>query len=349
MGLPRVLIDLNKLTHNVQRLNGRAQAAGIKLTGVVKGLAGDHRTIKAIIDGGITEIGDSRLENLERVKGIKSVRKVMLRLPSLAQIDSVAALTDCSLNAEQESIRRLDAAASRGIHEIILMIDLGDRREGILAEGLFELCRFCKRLQHIKVLGLGTNFACFGGAIPTAPKFQQLLALAAMVRQELRLPIEVISGGNSSSLPLLYDGSMPRGINNLRVGEALLLGRETLAGNDLPDLYQDIFVIEAEVVQSQFKPNQAEGPVGRDAFGRIPRLPELEAGPRMLLNIGQQDTDLNGLRPLNPDLRVLGGSSDYLVLAGEKVLTVGSRVAFIPNYWGLLAAMTSPYVAKEYR
>ena len=162
--------------------------------------------------------------------------------------------------------KRASAAWTRRLHEelheIILMIDLGDRREGILAEGLFELCRFCKRLQHIKVLGLGTNFACFGGAIPTAPKFQQLLALAAMVRQELRLPIEVISGGNSSSLPLLYDGSIPPGINNLRVGEALLLGRETLTGNDLPDLYQDVFVIEAEVCNrslSLIKPRGRSG------------------------------------------------------------------------------------------
>jgi predicted amino acid racemase len=176
-----------------------------------------------------------------------------------------------------------------------------------------------------------------------------LTALAEQLRAEFQWPLPFVSGGNSSSLPLLYGQQLPSGITHLRVGEGILLGRETLLGTQLPDLFPDVFYVEAEILQVQWKPGQAAGLVGRDAFGRKPAVPELQAGPRLLLGIGEQETPLSGLTPLEPGITILGGSSDYMVAATEEPYQVGQTVRFAPNYWSLLALFSSRYVTREYR
>ncbi|HBE79986.1 MAG TPA: alanine racemase, partial [Firmicutes bacterium] len=179
-------------------------------------------------------------------------------------------------------------------------------------------------------------------------KLDKLVTLANIIEAELGVTLDYISGGNSSSLPLLYSGTLPTGINHLRIGEGMLLGRETLTGNLLPDLFRDAFVVEAEIIQAQWKPAEPDGETGLDAFGRKPELPKVEPGIRLLVNLGHQDTPLSGLAPLDPGLTVLGGSSDYLVMAAKDRLKVGQVVRFLPNYWSLLGLMTSPYVEKVY-
>ncbi|HBF36472.1 MAG TPA: alanine racemase, partial [Firmicutes bacterium] len=141
---------------------------------------------------------------------------------------------------------------------------------------------------------------------------------------------------------------LPSGVNHLRIGEGIFLGRETLAGSFLPELFQDAFVVEAEVIEAQWKPAEPDGEIGLDAFGRKPDMPKVEAGMRFLLNLGHQDTPLSGLTPMNPTLTVMGGSSDYLVMAAQSSIKVGEVIRFLPNYWSLLGLMTSPYVAKVY-
>jgi predicted amino acid racemase len=117
---------------------------------------------------------------------------------------------------------------------------------------------------------------------------EKLVGLVDYLKGECQLPIEYVSGGNSSSLKLLYDGLIPPGINHLRIGEGILLGRETLTGSYLPDLYHDAFIVEAEVIQAQYKPAVPDGEVGLDAFGRVPSISVKEPGIRLLLNLGHQ-------------------------------------------------------------
>jgi len=348
--LPRILIDLTKLTRNYLVIKERCARAGITLTAVVKGVAGDRKIYEALVNSGMTEAGDSRLENLRRLNIFLGVKKVLLRLPAINRPTEVLNCADLSLNAEAATLERLDSRCrSLGKeHEVFLMVDSGDLREGVFPFEIPELAKVCRNLKMIKVTGIGTNFSCFAGMKPSIAKFRILTDLADGLREEFRLPIDYVSGGNSSSLPLLYQGLLPEGINHLRVGEGFLLGRETLTGAELPDLHQDVFTVEAEVVQTQWKPAISGGETGRDAFGMNFKLPIVTAGYRSLLNIGRQDTPLFGLRPLEPEVTVLGGSSDYLVLAGVQKLPIGKVVRFRPDYWGLLALMTSKYVAKEY-
>jgi ornithine racemase len=346
---PRVVIDVDKVIANFRRIAERARKAGIAITGVLKGIAGDAGITEGLIEAGLTWIGDSRLENLQKIKTPDPVRKMLLRLPALRQLEQVVQCADQSLNSEIEVLQALDRLPQAKNHEVFLMVDFGDLREGVSETDILKLGRLCRDFTKLRVSGLGTNFSCFAGLKPSRAKLEKLVGLADYLKDECQLPLEYVSGGNSSSLSLLYEGKIPPGINHLRIGEGILLGRETLTGSFLPDLYRDAFVVEAEVIQAQYKPSTPDGEVGLDAFGRAPSFPVKEPGIRLLLNLGHQDTPLTGLKPLDPDLTILGGSSDYLVMASERPVKVGEVVAFLPNYWSLLGLMTSPYVGKVYR
>lgn len=344
--LPRVVIDLPKIVHNYQTIEARCRKVGIALSGVVKGVAGDLRVIGALIEAGLSELGDSRLENLKQIARFSQVRKMLLRVPSPSRIVETLQYSDISLNSESEVLVQLNCSATK--HQVVLMVDLGDLREGVMENELGKLGRLCRGLPNLHVIGLGANFSCFTGVKPTVAKLEHLAKLADFLTAEYQLPLNFVSGGNSSSLSLLYSGTIPDRINHLRIGEGILLGRETLDGNLLPDLYHDAFIVEAEVVQVQWKPATPEGEIGYDAFGRNPEIPFVEAGNRILLSIGHQDTPLNGLKPIDPDFTLLGGSSDYAVLASRKKCQVGQVLQLTPNYWSMLGLMTSPYVTKKY-
>jgi predicted amino acid racemase len=349
--LPRVVINLAKLAHNFQTLHERCRAAGIALTAVVKGLAGDRPTVDRLVAAGLEQLGDSRLANLANYQDYPGLTKMQLRLADPEAAALTVQLAEVSLNAEPLTLSALNVAAGErgGRHRVILMVDLGDLREGVSETDLLPLAKHCRKLPHLEVVGLGANFSCFAGALPTPAALMKLSALADRLRAEFNWSLPYVSGGNSSSLPLLYERQLPPGINHLRVGEGILLGRETLRGTRLPDLFPDVFYVEVKILQVQWKPGKVSGPVGRDAFGRKPARPDLPAGLRLLLGIGEQETPLSGLTPLEPGVTVLGGSSDYLVVASEHRYQVGQTIRFAPNYWSLLALLSSRYVTKEYR
>lgn len=346
---PRIVINIDKITANYRNIAKRAREAGIAITGVVKGIAGDPRITGGLIESGLDWIGGSRLENLQKINPPAHVRKMLLRLPSFSQLEQVVHSANQSLNSEIEVLEAMDQLADTKAHEVFLMVDLGDLREGVSQADILELGRQCRKLRNLRINGIGANFSCFAGLKPSVAKLAKLIQLADSLKAEYNLPIQWISGGNSSSLGLLYEGRIPRGINHLRIGEGILLGRETLNGTNLPDLHQDAFIVEAEIIQAQYKPAAPDGEVGLDAFGRVPAIPVKEPGLRLLLNLGHQDTPLTGLKPLDPELTVMGGSSDYLVMASGRPAKVGEVVAFLPNYWSLLGLMTSPFVEKVYR
>ncbi len=345
---PRLLINLEKIVANYLRLRKRADRAGVAITVVLKGIAGDLKIARSLVEVGAQEIGDSRLENLRNFRrAFPNTRRMMLRLPQLSRIEETVTSSQISLNAEISTLEGLHRLALP--HEVMLMVDLGDLREGVDEAGLISLAQACRRFPTLKVTALGANFSCFAGAAPTVAKLEQLVCQAEFLRSEFQFPVEIVSGGNSSSLPLLYQNRLPAGINQLRIGEAILLGRETMNGQYLADLCHDAFIVEAEVLQVQNKPACPQTGLGLDAFGRLPNFPADAPGIKGLMNIGHQDTSMVGLIPLDSRLTILGGSSDYLVVAGEETtLKVGQVLQFIPNYWGLLSLMTSPYIAKTY-
>ena len=353
MAPPTLLIDLAKIEHNARRVVALCAEHGIEVTGVTKGVCGMPEVARAMLRGGVRSIGDSRLPNLRRLRegGVREP-VMLLRVPPLSGVDEVVGAVDVSLNSELTVLAGLsEAALRRGVrHDVIVMVDLGDLREGVWPDDLVPFVERVLALPGVRLLGLGANLTCYGGVVPTAHNMARLVRHATEVEERFGLRLAWISAGNSSALPLIEAGGMPERVNHVRIGEAILLGRETLHRTALRGTCQDAFVLHAEVIELKQKPSVPIGERAEDAFGRTPRFEDRGVLERALVNVGREDVEPEGLVPLDARLQILGASSDYLILDASRAagrLGVGDRVAFAPRYGALLAAMTSRYVEKR--
>jgi predicted amino acid racemase len=352
---PCVWIDLEKIEHNARTVVSLCAEHGIDVTGVTKGVCGDPDVARAMLRGGVSSIGESRMENVARLRSAGIPGPFMLlRVPPLSRVDEAVEAVELSLNSELAVLSALSDAAQRAgrLHLVIVMVDLGDLREGVWPSDVPAFVRAVASLEGLRLAGLGANLTCYGGVIPTERNMAQLVRLAEQVEKELGTRLAWLSGGNSSALPMIAAGRMPARINHLRIGEAILLGRETIQRTAWPGTFQDAFLLEAEVIERKHKPSLPIGERTQDAFGRTPAIEDRGEVVRVLCDLGREDVDIEGLVPRDARLRVLGASSDYLILdataAGESV-QVGDRLLFSLGYGALLAAMDSEYVEKRVR
>ncbi len=353
MSGPVISVDLDKIENNAKTLITFCQKKNITITGVTKVTCGMPQVARAMIWGGVTSIGESRIENIHRLRASGIHHPFMLlRIPPLSGVDEIVASVDISLNSELSVIQKLaQAAVKRGlIHNILLMIDLGDLREGIWPDDLIPLVHEVVTMRGIKIAGLGTNLTCYGGIVPTRENMQELVDYAKQIESRFNLKLKYISGGNSSSLKLLADGKMPKEINHLRIGEAILLGRETVNREKWPGTHQDAFMLSAEVIEVKIKPSMPIGQISQNAFGEEPVFEDKGDITRAILNVGREDVNVEGLTLLDNSLSILGASSDHLLLnvtPAKPKIKLGDRIKFFPNYAALLSSMTSAYVEKK--
>jgi ornithine racemase len=232
-------------------------------------------------------------------------------------------------------------------HQIIVMVELGDLREGILPGDLSPFIQKALDLSNIEIIGIGCNLACYGGIRPDTHNMNELSKLTTAVETEFQMDFTIISGGNSANYDWCESVQDAGRINNLRVGESILLGCETVGGLGIPGLYRDAFKLIAEVIESKEKPSLPFGLICQDAFGNVPDFIDRGIQRRVILALGRQDVLISGLSP-ERDLEILGSSSDHLVLNSKGCdLKIGSEVKFNLNYGGILSAMTSPYIQKK--
>jgi predicted amino acid racemase len=304
-----------------------------------------------MLRGGVSMLADSRLANLSRMKRAGIAAQMMLiRLPSPSEIDEVVALADHSLNSELEVIRALGerAAAVGRVHGVTLMVDVGERREGIMPDLVRDACRRIASFKGVRLEALGTNVACLSGVLPTMENVQVLVDLARDLGPELGFPIGV-SGGNTATTILIETGEMPSGVTQLRIGEAILLGTDISNQRTVPGTRSDTFRLVAEVVEVQQKPSRPEGRQCVDAFGLKPAFVDRGVRLRAIAAVGKQDVEIGGLRPCDSGVLIIGASSDHLILDVTDAATpvrVGGTVEFWVDYPAMLRLMTSEYVAK---
>lgn len=353
MDYPRIEINLSKLQHNVKTITDKCKENGIKVAGVTKVFCADKKLVKAYVDGGVSYLADSRLQNFQRLKDF-SLPKILLRLPMISEAEEVVKYADASLNSEIETIRALSREAVKigKKHEIILMVDLGDLREGYFYEDdLYKSAEEIKKLEGVELIGIGTNLTCYGGVIPTPENLGRLVEIKNNLEKNHDVKLKIISGGNSSSIPLLYDGTIPEGINNLRLGESLVLGRETAYGKDIEETFNDVFKLVIEAIEIKDKPSLPVGEIGKDAFGNVPVFEDKGIRKRMICAIGRQDLLPDDITPYDKEITVIGSSSDHLILdiTNSKIkYEVGDKLEFGLKYGGILRGMTSEYVKKVY-
>ena len=348
--MPRIEITLAKIQHNARILCELYGKQGISLMGVSKAVLGEPLIAEAMIRGGVKFIADSRLENIQRMKNSRISAQFVLLRTAPSQAESVVEDVDISLNTEIATLEKLNYYASlqNKIHQIILMVEMGDLREGILPQDLFPFIKQVLCLPHLKIIGLGCNLACYGGIKPDERKMQQLSALTDAIEQKFDLNLSITSGGNSANYEWYKSTKQVGRINNLRIGESILLGCGTVNRQAIPQLHTNAFKLIAEVIESKVKPSLPFGEIGQDAFGNIPVFKNRGMHQRAIIALGKQDTLISGLSP-DRDLEILGSSSDHLVLDSKNSdLKVGVGINFNLDYGSLLTAMTSPFIKKQF-
>lgn len=349
---PKIVINLQKIRENSEIMLNLCKEQGITPCAVTKVTCADIKVAETLVESGFKELADSRIENIKKLKEHFDVKieTLLLRIPMISQVQEVVKHCDTSLNSEITTIDALNEAAKsqNKVHKVILMVDLGDLREGVLPQDIEKYQAKVDGFKNIEVVGLGVNLTCYGGVIPTQENLGQLIKYKEQWAQKGK-KLSLISGGNSSSVKMLLDKSFPTGINHLRLGESLLLGRETIDRGHICGAHLDAFKIVAEVVELKEKPSIPIGEIGQDAFGNTPEFEDRGIHKRAIVALGRQDIDLN-IEPLDERIDILGASSDHLILDVTKAadLKVGDKIEFLPSYGTLLQAMTSPYVKKEY-
>jgi ornithine racemase len=351
MTAPRMEIDLDKIEHNARVLVGRLAERGISVTGVTKATLGSDEIARVLLRAGVSGLGDSRIENIESMRraGVPAIM-TLIRSPMLSQAERVVAAADVSFNTELCVIKSLSSAAQRlgRTHGVVLMVELGDLREGIMPDDLEDTVRHTLRLPHIAFKGIGTNLACRSGVSPDVENMAELASLATSLEATFGLTVDVVSGGNSANLDWAFSGADSGRVNNLRLGESILLGREPLHRQPIDGLHTDAIALVAEVIESKIKPSLPWGKTAQTAFGEAGSRVDRGLIRQSILAIGIQDTDPDGLAPPH-GLQIVGASSDHLILESEPgCLDVGAEVALQPGYSALLRSMTSPFVVKNY-
>lgn len=358
---PKLLIDLKKLRENIDAVAKITKDdGGCTMMIVTKCLCANREVAKMITDHPRVDfLADSRIENIKKYQDLVEAsgkQSVLLRLPMMSEIEDVVKYADISFNSELATIEALDQeAAKQGkTHKVVLMVDLGDLREGIFfrnEEEILETAAKIHAMKNVELYGMGTNLTCYGAIIPKYDNLSVLCDIAGKVEEKLGIQLQMISGGNSSSIYLVGEGQLPEKINNLRLGESFLLGNDTAYGADLPGTVGDGLLCEAQIVELKTKPSLPIGEVGVDAFGQKPYYEDRGEIKRAILAIGQQDTDRGGMIPLDEKVDVLGASSDHLILdvtKSDREYKVGDTVRFTLEYGAVLRLATSEYVAKEF-
>lgn len=344
MSCPRVEIDLDKVGHNARILVERAGKVGMSVTGVTKAVLGLPPLASVLVASGVAAVGDSRIENIEtmRAAGL-SGPMVLIRSPMPSQVGRVVDSGAISLGTDCDVLTLLAAAArERNVeHGVVLMVELGDLREGIMPDLLGATVAHVLSQGGLRLRGIGANLACRSGIAPDAANMAELSACAEQVESEFGVELDIVTGGNSANLLWAF-GTADRGrINNLRLGESILLGCEPLERQPIPGLHDDAMAVVAEVIESSRKPSRPWGRVAQSAFGVVEPVDD-DRGPvwQTILAIGHQDTDPAGLTPPS-GVRIVGASSDHLITETDRRLRAGTEIGFRPGYGAFMRAMTS--------
>ena len=349
----RIEVDCERIRQNTEAVVRLSAARGVEIAGVTKGCCGHPDVARAMLAGGVALIADSRLRNVRRMReaGI-AADFMLLRLPRISEAADVVSLTQVSLNSEVETVAALSRAArARGLtHRVILMIEGGDRREGVMPDAALETAREILALPDIVLEGVGSNMSCIGGVLATRKNTQAIVDIAERIEQSLGIRFRTISGGHTGSLWLAVTDALPQRVNQLRVGEGILLGTDNSTWYPLPIPHRDAFTVVAEVIEVSTKPSMPEGPPGAgDAMGRQPQWKDIGQRRRAILAMGEQDLRVDALKPRRRGITLVGASSDHTVVDvtdADPPVRLGDQLEFEPLYAAMATAMASQDVVK---
>ncbi|MEG1641804.1 MAG: alanine racemase [Synergistaceae bacterium] len=353
MTYPLLRVHLNRIKENGQRIIKKCNENGIDAWAVSKGISAFNEIARTYKEAGFRTICDSRLLNIHSMqKGVEKLQYALIRVPMRSELVEAISTCEYSLVSDIGTIIKMSELCDtlHIEHKIIIMFDMGDLREGFLYSDIDEIAECITELSSkLQVVGVGANFSCASGVLPMPENIQNLVNARDTLKEKTGLELSLISGGGSCSYVQLCKGELNKAVNSLRIGEALLLGRDMAFAVDIDGLHQNTMEIEAELAEIRVKPTMPKGKIGHDAFGNIPVFKDRGDRKKGILCIGKQDVRIEGLTPLQEGVKIITSSSDHMIVDLEdcpKEYKVGDILTFLPNYTAMLAASTSPYVTK---
>lgn len=346
----------NKLKHNYKRLKKLLPEPKFKTSIVTKLLCGNQLFLQEVLELGPSQICDSRISNLKTIKSINpKAETIYIKPPAKNMVKSVIQYADISLNSEYETIKFLSKEAQRQkkIHKVIIMIEMGDLREGVLGHKLIEFYSKVFKLKGIQVVGLGTNLNCLHGVMPSPDKLIQLALYKQIIELKFNRKIPLLSGGTTVTIPLLRKKQMPSEINHFRVGEALYFGADLFENKTLPGMYPNVFELCCQIIEVQEKPMLPTGELAENPSGEMFEVDESKYGKkshRAIIDVGLLDVNPDFLSPIDDEVKIIGASSDMLIVdlgSNKQNYNVGQELKFSMSYMGALSLLNSKYIEKR--
>ncbi|SFJ78432.1 alanine racemase [Myroides guanonis] len=351
-----ITLNRQELKENFNHLQKLFDNKNIEWAVVAKLLCGNELFLKELLNLNPKQICDSRASNLKTIKKLNpDVETVYIKPPPKRSISKIVTYADISFNTELETIKMLSKEANRQnkTHQIVIMVELGELREGVLREDLIMFYESVFQLPNIKIIGLGTNLTCMYGVLPNSDKLRQLSLYKELIEMKFNRKIQYISGGASVTIPLILDNTIPKTINHFRIGETLFLGTNAYENTRYPNMNQNVFKLYAEVIELTEKPMMPEGELGLNMNGEKTTLnPEWVGSTnyRAIIDLGLLDIDLEHITPVDSGMSLVGASSDMIVIDladNPKKIKVGDLIPFQMDYMGILRIMNSEYVEKR--
>lgn len=350
-----ITLDSKKLKDNYHYLNGLFAQHNIDWAVVTKMLCGNEKYLEELLKLGVKQACDSRVTNLARIKSINpEVQTVYIKPPPRHFVDSIVEYADISFNTDYDTIKLLSKAAARQgkVHKVVIMIELGELREGVMRDDVIVFYEKVFQLPAIEVVGIGTNLACMYGVLPNHDKLIQLCIYKQLLEAKFNRQIPFVSGGSSVTIPLIFQKLLPAGLNHFRVGETLFLGADVYNNKLLPGMHNDVFKLYAEIIELTDKPSVPTGELGHNLTGQKLEFGKADgySSTRAIIALGLLDIESEHLQPEDAGVQLVGESSDMIVAdLGDNPLgyKVGDVLEFNMTYMGVLRVMNSDYVEKR--
>ena len=338
---PQLVIATKNLQHNFNCLKEMCRPYGIRITAVTKGFTSVPEACQALWECHPRAIATSRIDQAKKIKEYDpSITTELLRIPALSECDLVVKYADISLNSELAVLQKLNEEALKQgkIHRVILMKDIGDRREGFESEDvMIDAASMVEYgMPGLKLYGIGANFGCYGSICVSKDKVDWLADIMEKIEAKIGRQLDVLSIGGTQSFHNMAQGELNPRVNDIRAGISLITKAEYTWKEDFPERV-DAFRIRAEIVELKNKPTMPNGVFGAAALNDERKYVDLGVRKRAILAFGKQDfggTE-EGLTPLDPQIKIWGSSSDHTMLDLEdcdRNYKLGDIVEFRPNY-----------------
>ncbi len=364
--MAELVIQTKRIKDNIKFLSNYFDDRNIQWSLITKVFSGDQQFLKNVLTDDviakINSVGDSRLTSIKNLKEVNpDMRTIYIKPPAEIYAEQVVAYADISLNSSLSTIKALNAAAKAAnkTHQIIIMIELGELREGVKRSDIMEFYEQVFELSNIEVIGIGSNLGCMYGIEPNYDKLLQLSLYKELISAKFDKELPLISGGTSITLPLVEKEIVPKDINHFRVGEAAFFGLSPLDNEQFLELSTDTFEFRANIIELEEKKIVPEGTISDANIGHTAKFDVASANEtsfKAILDFGMLDVDKSDIDAYDKDIQFVGITSDMLVVDigtnksknGKKKYKIGDQIVFKPNYMAVARLLNSKFIDKKF-